>query len=71
VSVKQRSSTGRHSRVVHPDEAVAAALIAVLTAAEHAAEPAVAHSAWADPAYRLRTPPHPGPGAWRYSARPH
>jgi hypothetical protein len=69
VSAKQCSSTERHSGVIHPDEAVAAALIAVLTTAAHAAEPAVAHSAWADPVYRLRTPPNPGPGAWRYSAR--
>ncbi|MGH3908333.1 MAG: acyl-CoA carboxylase subunit epsilon [Pseudonocardiaceae bacterium] len=35
------------------------------------ASPSAPRSAWADPAHRLRTPLHPGPGAWRASMRPH
>jgi hypothetical protein len=48
-----------------------AALVAVLTArtaAEVAPEPRAVRSLWATPV--LRTPLHPGPGAWRASALP-
>jgi len=53
--------------------AVLAALVAVLAALANtaAAERPAPRSAWADPAHWLRTPLHPGPGAWRNSALPH
>jgi hypothetical protein len=66
-----------HSRVVHnlrvePSDEELAALIAVLAgvASVTAAESPTPHSAWADLSHRLRTPLHPGPGAWRISALP-
>jgi len=76
VSAKQCYSTDCHSRLIVRGEASddeLAALTAVLAAlmvAEPVA-PATARSAWADPAYVLRLPLHPGPGAWRLSAGPH
>jgi acyl-CoA carboxylase epsilon subunit len=67
-----------HPQVIHivrgePSEEELAALIAALAALAHAAaaEPPAPRSAWADPVHRLRTPLHPGPGAWRNSALPH
>lgn len=55
-----------------PSEDEVAALIAVFAgvASAAAAELPALRSAWADPARRLRTPLHPGPGAWRISALP-
>jgi hypothetical protein len=54
-----------------PSDEELAALIAVLAGlASAAAQPPVPRSAWANPAHRLRTPLHPGPGAWRSSALP-
>jgi Acyl-CoA carboxylase epsilon subunit len=60
-----------------PSDAEVAALAAVL-AAVSAASTAVssgppttsALDRWSDPAARLRTPLHPGPGAWRTSTWP-
>ncbi|MGH3478353.1 MAG: acyl-CoA carboxylase subunit epsilon [Pseudonocardiaceae bacterium] len=75
MSGKQCYDTQRHSRVIHSggasDEEVAA-VIAVLAgvASADAPEPPAPRSAWADPSRRLRTPLHPGPGAWRCSALP-
>lgn len=56
-----------------PADEELAAVIAVLAGLLRAAapRPPVAHSSWADPAQRLRIPPHPGPGAWRTSLRDH
>jgi hypothetical protein len=56
-----------------PSDEELAALIAALAALAHAtaAGPPAPRNAWADPAHRLRTPLHPGPGAWRNSALPH
>jgi hypothetical protein len=55
-----------------PSDAEIAALTVVLAAA--AAVPAgpapAARDRWSDPAARLRTPLHPGPGAWRASTLP-
>ena len=69
---------GCHSRVIHivrgePSDEEIAALVAVLAALANtaAAERPAPRSAWADPGHRLRTPLHPGPGAWRNSALPH
>jgi hypothetical protein len=71
---------GPHLRILHgqPSGAEVAALVAVLAARAAAAAAAAARaggdrparSAWADPSRRLRTPPHPGPDAWRRSALP-
>lgn len=68
-----------HSRVIHilrgePSDAELAALMTVLFALANAGTaepPAPRRTAWADPAQALRTPLHPGPGAWRASALPH
>jgi Xaa-Pro aminopeptidase len=51
-----------------------AALTVVLTARAAAAaapKPGAPRSEWRDRASLLRRPLHPGPGAWRASARPH
>ena len=74
MSAKQCYSTECHSRLLvrgeTSDEKLAvAAVVAALTVAEPVA-PATARSAWADPAHVLRLPLHPGPAAWRLSARP-
>ena len=54
-----------------PSDEELAALIAVLAALRNpATEPPAPRSAWADPAYRLRTALRPNPGAWRSSALP-
>jgi hypothetical protein len=55
-----------------PTDAEMAALAVVLAAAATApvAEPPAPHSAWNDPAARLRRPLAVGPGAWRSSAWP-
>jgi len=53
-----------------------AAALAVVLAAKLAARPAPGRAGpastggWADRARALRTPPAPGPGSWRNSARP-
>ena len=50
-----------------------AVLTAVLAAASPhggATEPPPRGSAWAAPAARLRTPLHPGPGAWKAAVLP-
>jgi hypothetical protein len=49
-----------------------AALIVVLATLPGAAPagPPAPRSSWADPAYRMRAPLHPGLDAWRSSARP-
>ncbi|MGH3830086.1 MAG: acyl-CoA carboxylase subunit epsilon [Pseudonocardiaceae bacterium] len=50
------------------DEELAALVMALAALAEAvAAQAPVPRDAWADPARQLRTPPHPGPGAWRNS----
>jgi hypothetical protein len=49
--------------------ALTVVLAAVATPPPAAAAPPVP-SRWADPMARLRTPLHPGPGAWRMSAWP-
>ena len=49
---------------------VVAGLAGTASANARAREPAAPRSVWADPAGRLRTCPHPGPGAWRASALP-
>ncbi|MGH3857878.1 MAG: acyl-CoA carboxylase epsilon subunit [Pseudonocardiaceae bacterium] len=55
-----------------PDEELAALVMALAALAEAAAvEPPSQRGGWADPARQLRTPPHPGPAAWRNSALPH
>lgn len=72
--VESRSPVLHIVRGKPSDEELAAltvVLAKMLTAAATAVHPAGARSAWADPAYRLRIPPHPGPGAWRTSLRPH
>ena len=58
-----------------PSDAEIAALTVVLAAAAPGAAASETgrprpRSHWADPAARLRTPLHPGPGAWRASAWP-
>jgi len=56
-----------------PDDVEVAALAAVvagLAAAQPAAAPLRARSMWAERAALLRSPLHPGPGAWRASALP-
>lgn len=55
-----------------PSDDEVAALIAVLTmlAGATAAGPPTPHSTWAHPSRGLRTPLHPGPGAWRVSTLP-
>ncbi len=70
------------ARVIHivrgdpPDEELAAltAVVASLASAGSAGvvtpSPPAPRSAWADPVHRLRTPLHPGSGAWRTSTRP-
>ncbi len=75
MSAKQCYGTQCHSRVQvrgEPSDEELAALIAVLAglASAAAAEPPTPRSTWADPAHRLRTPLHPGPGIWRASALP-
>jgi len=52
--------------------ALVTALAAVAAARARAAavQPAPARSNWNDPARRMRTPVHPGPGRWRRSALP-
>jgi hypothetical protein len=54
-----------------PSDAELAALLAVLAAGSGAPAAAApeAPSAWRDRAALLRKPLHPGPGAWRASAR--
>ncbi|WP_299051085.1 acyl-CoA carboxylase subunit epsilon [uncultured Nocardioides sp.] len=49
-----------------------AALVAVLAAASGGGEAPAARrpSEWSRPGRRLRTPHHPGPGAWRASGLP-
>jgi len=48
-----------------------AALVAVIAALGPSTRPAPRpRSSWADPVRSLRTPLHPGPGAWRASALP-
>lgn len=55
-----------------PSDEELAALIAVLAGLANAAAagPPTPHSAWSNPAHRLRSPLHPAPGAWRTSALP-
>ncbi len=56
-----------------PSEEELAALTAVLAAVSSrgtADTPSPRRFAWAAPATRLRTPLHPGPGAWKASALP-
>jgi len=60
-----------------PTDAELAALTVVLAAGAAAGSAAGAVrngpgpvSRWSDPAARMRTLPHPGPGAWRASAWP-
>ncbi|MGH3838697.1 MAG: acyl-CoA carboxylase subunit epsilon [Pseudonocardiaceae bacterium] len=68
----RNATHGLSTAEVSLDEEVAA-VIAVLAgvASADAPEPPAPRSAWADPSHRLRTPLHPGPGAWRSSALPH
>jgi Acyl-CoA carboxylase epsilon subunit len=67
--------TGSSMQIVRgePSDDELAALIAVLAglAGAAAAPPPVTRRTWADPAHRLRTTLHPGPGAWRASLRDH
>jgi hypothetical protein len=77
VSGNSSDNSHPHSRVVHivggePSDEELAALMAVLAglASVTTAAPPMPHSAWADLAHRLRTPLHPGSGAWRASALP-
>ncbi|WP_199439491.1 acyl-CoA carboxylase subunit epsilon [Umezawaea beigongshangensis] len=68
-------SAGPPLRVVRgtPDDAELAALTVVVAALASAPpeKPVDApRSAWSDPGRRMRTPPRPGPGAWRASALP-
>ena len=56
-----------------PSDEELAALTAVLAAASSrhgTADPPPRRSTWAAPAARMRTPLHPGPGAWKASALP-
>jgi hypothetical protein len=56
-----------------PSDAELAALTVVLAAAASQASapaPPAGRGRWSDPAARLRTPLHPGPGAWRSSTWP-
>ncbi|MBV9823117.1 MAG: acyl-CoA carboxylase subunit epsilon [Actinobacteria bacterium] len=52
------------------DEELAAVTVLLLAIAQSAPAPAPERQVggWADPAYRLRRPLPPGPGAWRASA---
>jgi hypothetical protein len=78
VSGDASDNPGCHSRVIHivrgePSDEELAVLVVVLAVLANTAavERPAPRSAWADPAHRLRTPLHPGPGAWRNSALPH
>jgi hypothetical protein len=55
-----------------PDDVELAALTAVVASlpGPAAEEEQPAQSAWSAPETRLRTPLHPGPGAWRASGLP-
>jgi hypothetical protein len=54
------------------DEELAALTVVLAARAAAPAEPAAQpRSEWRDRASLLRRPLHPGPGAWRASARPH
>jgi Acyl-CoA carboxylase epsilon subunit len=76
VAPQERRALLRVVRGAPSDQEVAAltaVLAAVLAAAASAGADPVrprALSCWADPASRLRTPLHPGAGAWRASAWP-
>ncbi len=67
--------TGPPVQVVRgdPSDEELAALITVLARRAGTADPQppVEHRSWGDPAHRLRTPLHPGPGAWRASLHDH
>ena len=71
---EERRALFRVVRGAPTDEEIAA-LTVVLAAAASAAATAPSRTRpmqrWSDPASRLRTPLHPGPGAWRASAWPH
>jgi hypothetical protein len=55
----------------NPSDAELAALtVVVATLSAPAPSVGPTRSLWADPAHRLRTPPRPGPGAWRASGLP-
>jgi hypothetical protein len=71
VSEKQPRPLLRVVRGTPSDEELAA-LTAVLAAFPHGAADTRSPrgSTWAAPAARLRTPLHPGPGAWKASALP-
>ena len=77
MSGNSSDSSQPHSWIVHilggvPSDEELAALIVVFAgwASGTAAEPPAPHSAWTDPARRLRTPLRPGSGSWRASALP-
>jgi len=61
-------------QIVHgtPSDEELAVLTAVLAAASShgTANPPPRGSTWAAPAVRLRTPLHPGPGAWKAAVLP-
>jgi hypothetical protein len=52
------------------DEELAALTVALALVNTAAHEPPARASAWLGPAYQLRSPLHPGTGAWRASALP-
>lgn len=70
---EERRAAFRIVRGTPSDEEVAAlAVVLAAVASAGAARPNGPLSAnqWSDPQARLRTPLHPGPGAWRASAWP-
>ncbi len=72
VSEKQPRPLLRVVRGTPSDEELAALTAVLAAASPHgtANTPPPRGSAWAAPAARLRTPLHPGPGAWKAAVLP-
>ena len=52
-----------------PEEVAVLTALLAATGSEALEPPQPVRGGWSDPARRLRTPPLPGPGAWRSSLR--
>jgi hypothetical protein len=71
VSEKQPRPLLRVVRGTPSDEELAALTAVLAAASPHGtADPPPQGSTWAAPAVRLRTPLHPGPGAWKAAVLP-